>query len=185
MYTFQAREISIKVSNTIANVMKTMSDNTKDIETEAEAYPQDSTDQDTALPVVMAELAEVIKHLTAAAEITWAAMNLLESMLAKSSIGRGNTITKIQPYVSWVCYVVTAILACVALFKGHHGALQIPGLNDMTSFVSGMQSVSGQVNSNRDFTAQPLNATLAEFNQRFETIELALVGNTERIDNVW
>jgi hypothetical protein len=185
MYTFQAREISIKVSNTIASVMKTMSANMKDIETNAEAYPHCFTDQDAALPVVMAELANVIEHLTAAAEFTWAAVNLLESMLAKSSTERGNAIPKIQPDMTWVCCAVTAILACVAVFNGHHGTSQIPSLNDMTSSISEMQSVCGLVNRNLDFAAQARNATMAEINQRFETIEKALVGNNERIDNVW
>ncbi|KAF2440739.1 hypothetical protein P171DRAFT_106936 [Karstenula rhodostoma CBS 690.94] len=185
MYTFQAREISIKVSNTIATVMKTMSDKTKDIETEAGLDSHASTDQDAALATIMFELAEVIKHLTPAAESTWAALNLLEAIAAKSSLRQANKFTKIQAYLPWACCAFTAILASVAVFNGNHNAFQLPGRNDMASSIAEMQSVCGLVNKNLDFAAQIRNATLAEFNQRLLAIEHAWQSNDERIDNVW
>ncbi|KAK7189453.1 hypothetical protein DPSP01_001443 [Paraphaeosphaeria sporulosa] len=185
MYTFQAREISIKVSNTIATVMKTMSDKTIDIETEARTDAHESTEQDTAIVAIMFELAEVIKHLTTAAESTWAALNLLETIAAKSSLQQANKFAKMQSYLPWACCAFTAILALSTFFNGLHNASQPPDLNDMRSSIAEMQSVCGLVNKNLDIAAYVRNDTLAEIDQRLLAIEHAWQDNNERIDNVW
>ncbi|KAL1613034.1 hypothetical protein SLS60_001266 [Paraconiothyrium brasiliense] len=186
LYTAQARGISIKISNTIASSMKTMSEKTTDFDTKAEAGTRESIDQDADLTTIMAELAKLIKHLTAAADSTWAAMNVLESIPPEPSNEQGDKTTKKQSYLSWACWATVAALACIAVFNGHvmsgtRRAPQLPGLDDV---IVDMQSVCGMVNKHLHVAAQVQNATLAEFNERFRMIEKALASNDERINNV-
>ncbi|KAF9735448.1 hypothetical protein PMIN04_009476 [Paraphaeosphaeria minitans] len=185
MYTFQAREISIKVSNIIATIMKTMSDKTKQIEAEAGTDAHKSTEQDAAIVTIMSELAEVIKHLTAAAESTWTALNLLETMAAKSSPQQANKFAKMHAYLPWVCCAITAILALSTFFNARDNAFQSPDLDSMRSSIAEMQSLCGLVNKNLDIAAYIRNGTLARVDQRLLALEHAWRDNDERLDNVW
>lgn len=162
-----------------------MSDKTKEIETEPGVESHESTDQEAAIAAIMSELAELVKHLTAAAESTWAALNLLEAIAARFSLQQSNKSTKIWANIPWVFCAFTAILAFVAAFAGHQNASQQPALHDMASSIAEMQSVCGLVNRNLDIAAQIRNATIDEFNQRFLAIERAWQNSDERIDNVW
>ncbi|KAJ4358502.1 uncharacterized protein N0V89_003086 [Didymosphaeria variabile] len=163
--------------------MKRISEKTTDIDTEAEDA-SGSKNQDAAITAIIAELAKVITHLTAAAESTWAAMNFLESIPHKASDKQGDKIMKTQSYLSWACCVTVAVLACVAVFNSHiiPGIRSAPQLPD--AFLD-MQNVCGMMNKHLHVAAQVQNATLAEFDQRFRMIEKALASNDERIDNVW
>lgn len=160
--------------------MKAMSDNMKDVETQTVANSRESTDRDAAVAVIMAELAELIKLLTAAAESTWAATSLLEVIAAKSSIQQANKSSKTQA----ACCVLTAVLALIAVFDGSHNAFRSSGVNS-ASCVAEMKSVCGLMIENIDRARYSQNTTLAELNQRFLALETALQNNDGRIDHVW
>jgi hypothetical protein len=184
MYTFQAREISTKVSNIVASVMKTMSEKTIDMETQTKTNSRESKDQDAAITIIMAELAELLKQLTAATESTWGALNLLETIASKYSFQQAYKSSKAQVYLPWVSCLLTALFASIAVFGGNHNAFQSPGL-DSVSTVAEVKSVCDLVNKNTDIIACIRNITLADLDQRFLALETALQNNDGRIDHVW